>query len=94
MVGAGSLASTTSDIATKTLLGDSSQTFVKRLGLYSTHNQDIDAVSDSVTVGIASGKGAFADNEVTSKANISIGTNATVLADQIDIKGNNYLVKN
>jgi len=94
IVGVGSLAETINEIVVKTQLGNNSEIIVGGLGLFSEHTQDVDAFSDSVTIGVASGKGAFADQINTTAAKIDIGSAVVVNANQIDIRANNYLAKN
>ncbi len=91
---AGSIAKTTSDIATNALIGDGAFVNVNRFGLYTEHRHNIDSVSDAITYAAASGQGALAANENTGKANISVGANAIINSVEIYVKANNDLVKN
>ena len=91
---AGSLARTTSDLATKTLVGDGATIRTGRLGLYTDLSHDIDSVSNAIVVGAVAGQAALAGNTNTSKADITVGSNANISTVEVYAKANNYLIKN
>ncbi len=93
VAGAGASSNTTNNLATNVVLGPSSAINVKTMALLTLHDQVVDSSADSVSIGLAAGTGAFADNEVTTKANIIISSGVVVVADNIDISANNLLSK-
>ncbi|MBD2198648.1 MULTISPECIES: DUF4347 domain-containing protein [Calothrix] len=94
LVAAGGAKSTlNSDYATIGQIGDNTQITVQNLSILSKHTQDVDSAADSFSYGVGVGNGAGVDNDITSKANVDIGTNSSVTADTVIINAINRLNK-
>ncbi|MEQ1829221.1 MAG: hypothetical protein ABL921_24875, partial [Pirellula sp.] len=92
---AGSFARTTSDMATKSLIGDGATINILNLfGLYTVHEHTIDSFSDAVSVAGLSGQAALAASTNTGRANIAIGSNTTINTTQFRVTAANRIVKN
>ncbi|MEM6398913.1 MAG: hypothetical protein AAF757_01595 [Cyanobacteria bacterium P01_D01_bin.116] len=90
----GAQSQVSNDLATLAQIGDSATIVVDTLSMKSTHEQDFDASADSYSIAALSGSGAGIDNEITSKANVSIGTNSSITASSnIIIDAINRLTK-
>ncbi len=91
---AGSYASTANDLATVVVMGTGAVANAKRIDLVSQHEAELDTVSDSASFGAVTGKAAIADNELTSRADVNIGSNAKLTSDHVAIRGSNRAIKN
>lgn len=91
---AGAQSNVTSDLTTLAKIGNNAQINVNSLTVTSTHEQDVDAAADSFQFALAVGTGAGVSNNITSKANVDIGTSTTInAADNVIINAINRFAK-
>ena len=91
--GTGSESDLTTNLGTLARIGNSSTINVGTLSVTSDHQQDLDSSADSYSLALASGSGAGAQNDVTTKADIDIGTDVTINAENIFVFARNKLDK-
>ncbi|MHC4066811.1 MAG: hypothetical protein ACYSUI_20230, partial [Planctomycetota bacterium] len=95
---AGADSNITSDNASLVQIGENVDVAVGTLSIRSIHSQNFDSKADSVAFGLGAGTGAAARNDMTTGANVAIGTGTgaattNITADAILIKAANQFSK-
>jgi len=89
----GAQSTVNSDVVALAEIGENAEVNATTLTVNSYHTQEIDSMADAASLALAAGTGAGTDNNVNTAANVLVGANASVTAQNILIAANNVFVK-
>jgi hypothetical protein len=81
--GAGASTTFNNDTNVLAVLGDNTTIIVDAIDVWSNHNQKMDSKVDAKSFGLLAGTGGWIENTITGSANVDIGANTSVTANQL-----------
>ncbi|ETR69097.1 MAG: hypothetical protein OMM_09895 [Candidatus Magnetoglobus multicellularis str. Araruama] len=91
--GAGASTTFNNDTNVLAVLGDNSTIIVDAIDVWSNHNQQMDSKVDAKSFGLLAGTGGWIKNTITGSANVDIGANTSVTANQLFLSAKNVFDK-